>query len=215
MDSNETEQLQVLKNLWDKYGLIMILTIVFVVLGSTGWEHWRQWRYQHTVQASIMYEHLLEGLSKRQTHKKNETIDTQALIDQLITDYDETPYAIFAALIKAREAAEDNRFNDALKQLHWAEKKSQDAALKAIITLRIARTLFAMKQSQLALAALKEVKQAAFLPAVQAVRGAIFASLGKNTNARLSYEKALSMIPESESIHEMVHMQYLDVLSKG
>ena len=211
--ADEAEQLQALKDFWKKHGNFIVLTIVLITVVSMGYYYWHQWHYRRTSQASILYEQLLEGVSIQNDAATND-IDTQAVARQLMEEFPNTPYATMAALIAARQATETKHLNEALNKLRWAEQKTQDVALKALIKLRIARALLAMKKPREALSTLEHVTSKAFSPAVQLIRGSILASMNEKAKAQLSYEQALSSISKREPMHNIVQMQYLNMLSE-
>lgn len=193
--NNEIEQLEVLKTWWKEHGKFTVIVIALTLASIMGWQYWQQWRYNRTNQASMLYEQLLGQFEKADANAQK---TASQMAQQIITEYPKTPYATLAALIKARQDINDNNLAQALTQLQWADKQSNDELLQQIIHLRAARVLLAMKKTDQALAELKQVDMAAFTPAAQLIHKKIV----KNSQSNMS----LALLTTPSAPHPATHL---------
>jgi predicted negative regulator of RcsB-dependent stress response len=199
---NEHEQWEAIKTWWKGNGVAVVMIVIIAVGLSFGFRYWQQSRVQKAEQASVLYDQLL----LTSFSLKSDQLTTQVAND-LEKNYSHTPYAALAAFIEAREAAEKNDLPGAQHKLQWVIDHAKGKDLRQIARVRIARVLLALEQPEQALKLLEKVEDAAFMPAINQVKGDILLSQGKNKEARAAYEAALAAVPATEPIHAYLEME--------
>jgi len=182
----EEEQIEALKKWWQENGKAAVAGIVLGLGGVLGWQAWNQ--HQHTIaeQASAKYEQL--GMASSQG-----AVDSAIKqAELLITEFGDTPYAVFAALDLARLHGEQGNSAAAKQQLQWVMDNSSEQGLQQIARLRMARLL--LNEGDLG-AAQKLVDAApadSFAGEFAQLRGDIALARDDREAARKAYEQALA-----------------------
>lgn len=129
----EEEQVQAIKNWWNKNGTQLLSIILVVVVAAAGWRYWTNSQYVASANASSMFE-LLQA--QYQADKFGE-VSREAL--KLMQEQPESPYAAGAALLHASFSFKKGEFDTAVDNLQWVIANSTDQALKVTAQVRLAR----------------------------------------------------------------------------
>lgn len=188
-DEAEVEQL---RRWWRENWMALAGGLVLGLVGIFGWEAWQKARTAKSEQASQIYEDL-----KRVPLEKQERADE--LWTQLSGTYAATPYAAQGALLMAAAASAREDWAGAEAKLKWVRANSDDAGLKKLATLRLARVLWQQAKADEALALLELPDENPFASLYQELRGDIQFSRGDRDAARAAYEKAMALGPAPAS----------------
>ena len=181
-------QVEQLRRWWRENWMALAGGLVLGLAGIFGWEAWQQARTAKSEHASQIYEDL-----KRVSPDRQERSDE--LWRQLSADYAGTPYAAQGALLLASQAAAREDWEAAKAKLEWVGQHADDAGLKKIARLRLARVLWQLQKPDEALALLDVKDDDAFASLYQELRGDIQLAKGDRDAARSAYEKAMLLGP--------------------
>lgn len=198
---SDQEQLEAIKKWWKENGAFTIAAVVLALLISFGWRYWQQYKTQKAEEASILYEQMLVNLDKQQT------ADFSRIATELEQHYTHTPYASNAALFEAQQAIKANNFKLAEQKLQWAMEHATGPTQKQIARLRAARVLLAMQKNQEAMKLLDKIDDKAYLPAINLIKGDIYAAQQQTKQAHQAYADALTELPASSAMRPLVEMK--------
>ncbi|HUA79579.1 MAG TPA: tetratricopeptide repeat protein [Dyella sp.] len=190
-------------------GLSIAVGIVIGLIAIFGYQQWRNHRVAHQTAASGIYQQLQGIIDSGNTN----AIDV--LTQQLMNDYADTPYALFAVSDRARRQAEDKQFDKALQSLAWAEQHAPSPELKALVELRIAHVELAKGNAQDALSALDRMPANSYAIEAQELRGDVLVKLGRHDDALKAYQAAVKAMGPQVSPDNEVQMKIDDLATAG
>lgn len=199
---SEQEQIEQLKKLWQQYGKPILIGVVLALGLSYGWHYWQNRHEAHREQASIIYSQLLNQVEQ----ENSSGIYAQA--KQLMAQYENTPYAILAAMQLAKQAVLGGNLKEAQAKLQWAQTHAHDPALKQLAILRLARVYIAQNKPQKALDVLANQSNEIFASYAEEIRGDAWLALHKDQKARQAYAKALQLNANVEDTQPLLQMKY-------
>lgn len=190
---NDNEQIEKLKNLWKRFGNL-ILWLIIIVLGAFAvWTYWQHLNQKKEVEASVGYQVLQNDLQKGLV---TETIAADA--NNIMQNYPKTTYASFAALLVAKQYVSDNNYQAAENSLQWVLDHSDDKAVLATANLRLARLYIAENKAQKALDLLNNAKlPQSYQVSLNLVLAQGYIQLANEKNARESLLKAKSLLNQN------------------
>ncbi len=184
--SSEQEQIEAIKSWWRQNGKAVILGIgagATVIVGGRWWMGQQETRAEL---ASAMYEQVLTDI------RLNESESAADRGARMLDEYGATSYAMFTALTLAKLAVEQGDLTMARTRLQWVIDHSEDAALKDVARLRLARVLLGEGDHAAALAQAEAVAGADFaLPKLE-LKGDAYLALGRMSEAHSAYSAALA-----------------------
>lgn len=191
-DQTEAEQIEKLKNWWIDNGIAIIAGIVVTLFSIFGWRAWQAHLTVKSQEASELYQQMLIEFNDKENVAQNE--DIKNISNQLLNDYKSTSYAVFASLLMASKAVEQDDIENAQKYLRWALENAKNDEILHIIRLRLARLLLSEHDQDGALALLDDIQldTGRFASAYLELRGDIFADRDDSETAEKFYRKALT-----------------------
>lgn len=184
-------QMEQLRRWWKENWVALAGGLVLGLGGIFGWEAWQNAKTSEAEQASQIYEDLKNAAAKPER--------VAELGKTLMQDFPATPYAAQAALLLAQKSAAAGDWAAAGVHLNWVIQHADDAGLKKLARLRLARALWQQNKPQDALAQLDVKDDDAFASLYQELRGDILLSQNDRAAARSAYEKALTLGPAPAS----------------
>jgi predicted negative regulator of RcsB-dependent stress response len=115
------------------------------------------------------------------------------MAERLQKDFAGTPYAVDGALKMAQAAFDNGKLDEARTRLEWAEQHAQDAAVRSLVRLRLARVLWQQAKPDEALQKLDDA-DAAYAPLYAELRGDILLAKGDRSGARSAYADAVQTL---------------------
>jgi predicted negative regulator of RcsB-dependent stress response len=188
-------------------GLSIVVGIAIGLVGIFGWQQWNKHKAGHEAEAANLYQQIQAAVSSG----KADGADT--LTEQLLKDYTDTPYAMFAVSDRAQRQVQANQLDKAVESLNWAESHADNAELKALTEMRIAQVLLAQGKGADALAALDRMPPKSYEGSAQELRGDVLVKLGRPDDARKAYEAAKSAL--GENAPQSVQMKIDDLAVAG
>ena len=213
----EDEQIQALKQWWQKNGLFTILLVVIGVGGYLGWQFWQNYQQQQVEAAAAIYDDLLEAITVTPdnplTEERRKTIDY--LVDKLKTEHDDSFYSLGGAMYAAKIAVEENEPEKAAELLQWALDHSDSNETEKVLRLRLARVMNALKDYDEALKYSQYDDIDQFTSLFAAVRGDSYLGKGDVSAAKAAYQLALdNVFPTQNQQRQLLNMKIAD-LSTG
>ena len=193
---SDEEQLAVLKRFWDEYGKSLVAGIVIAVVSVFGYKAWQKSQVESAQQGAVLYQQVLDIMvydsEEALTEEQISTLDH--VVSTLKQEYDDTPYAGYAALFSARQSVEAGDLAAAKDMLQWVVDQKAGRDIDVVARIRLARVLLASEGDNAA-AALKVLegikKTGGYNASVEAVRGDVLLALGRNDEARTAYQATL------------------------
>lgn len=185
----EEEQIEGLKEVWRRHGVPVLTGVVLALVGVFSWNGWNNHQENKAVNASALYQSMLESILQDDTEASRAR--GAELAEQLRKEYAGTQYAQFAALMQARLAVESGDFATAERLLGKVVADANDMALQEIARQRLARVLAQLDRAEEGLALFQSTVSGELLASREEVRGDLLLSLGRQADARQAYQAAL------------------------
>jgi len=190
-------------------GLSIVIGIVIGLVAIFGWQQWRKHQANHQAAASQLY----QGV--RTAQATGQTDQATALTNQLMKDYADSPYALFAVTDRAVQDVRAKHLDKALVSLEWAREHAPDSLLKALTELRIARVQLAQNHADKALATLDQMPSGDYTALAQELRGDVLVKLNRPDDARKAYLAAKAALGKSEVQGGDLQMKIDDLAMAG
>lgn len=183
--SSEEQQVEAIKRFWNDYGKAILGGVVIGLAGLYGWRYFQAEQRSQAEQVSAQYSQLLE---QQQTEGSDWLASAKGFIDA----QSDTSYAVFAALLAAREAIDNQQLTVAAEHLSWVMNNAKDAPVKAIAQLRLARVQREQGNYADALATLQLAVPEAFAAQQAELKGDVLQLTGELAQAKAAYQQALA-----------------------
>ncbi|GGJ01088.1 YfgM family protein [Halopseudomonas pertucinogena] len=193
----EEEQIERIRDVWQRHGVPVLTGVVLALAGVLGWNAWTNHQENKALNASVVYQNMLESVLQDDTETGRAR--GAELAEQLRNEYAGTEYARFAALMQARLAVESGDFATAENLLREVAEEADDQALKEIATQRLARVLAQLDRAEEALDLFSGSVSGALLAGREEVRGDLLLSLGRVADARQAYQAALQATEDNRA----------------
>lgn len=188
--TTENEQVEAIKTWLKENGKSALFGVVLGLAAIFGWRSWQQHIISQSEAAAGIYQQALVAVSQDKPQEgKNKAME-------IINNYADTGYAVFAHLILASTAAEANDYNAAEQHLSNALEQTGNESLKHEISLRLVRAHIANNKLDQALGLVNTSQPGAYAASYNELKGDILALQGKYAEARLAYQQAIT---ESQS----------------
>lgn len=213
MSQHEEEQLENIKRFWQDYGTPILLGVTIALAGFGGWTWWKKEQASQAAAAGMLFQDLLVAADRAQVNPADEAAvtDMQRHARTLKEDYARTPFAQSAALLLARHAVDNDKLDDAAKQLRWVIDSNPSEGVRVLAVTRLARVLAEQGKYDEAQALLEREQSAGFAPTVQELRGDIFQMQGKTEDARKAYLAAAEALRARDEQRPLLELKMADV----
>jgi len=202
---SEQEQVDAIKQWWEKNGKFVIIVGVLAISASVGGRVWKEYQANELGKASSEYELVLKGV------EAGGNGDALQRGGRLIEQFGDTAYAPMAALAMARLETDKGDLVAAKQHLNWVTEHAEMDEIKLVARLRLSRLLLAEGKFDEALAAAESGDSGVFRPVFEALRGDIYAAKGQLIQARTAYQAAVKSEDLSGQTKSMIEMKLDDV----
>lgn len=169
---------------WLKRNVGYLLLLVVIVVGSiAGVEYYKRNSVSQLNQTFDVYESFLTQYGE----KAIDATESEKLIAS-----NEGIYQVFSAMLLAKEAHGAGELAAAENLLNAALVDAGDDGLKALLQYRLAIVQFDQGKNEIALESLKQIQAVEFLGLRKVLEGDIYLSMGREQDAKISYEEALT-----------------------
>lgn len=182
----DDEQWDKIKAWWKANGTFISVVVIIAIVAAGGWRWYDHHKAQRNLNASVLYYQFA------QTWAQSQRKGAEAIANNLINNYDDTPYAAQTVLVLAGHEASSDDFEQATVHLQWVIHHASDVSLQRLARVRLARVQIANKKPQAALQTLAEGKADGFKPIYAQVRGDAYRALDKPARAHAAYTAALA-----------------------
>ncbi|TWH76694.1 putative negative regulator of RcsB-dependent stress response [Azomonas agilis] len=196
MSISEDEQLEQLKDWWQRSGKPLLAGCLLALIGVLVWQYWQHRTLVQTQNASILYQQLMNATLGAETPDKAEVA---RLGNLLKNDYANSQYAQYARLFLAKVAVDAKRLDEAATELRVLVETAKDTTVKEIARERLARIWIAQNEPQRALDMLSGTTDPVFAATREELRGDILVQLGRVEEAKQAYLKAQAALPAEVS----------------
>lgn len=180
--NSEEQQVEAIKRFWNEYGKAIVGGVVIGLATLYGWRYYQAEQRASAEALSSSYSQLLQ----QQSSDDAWLAQAQSFISAQGTNN----YAIFAALLTAKEAVAKGDLALASQQLSWVVQNSKDSSVKAIAQLRLARIQRETGDLTAALATVNQAVPASFVAAQAELKGDILQQSGDLVAAKAAYQLA-------------------------
>lgn len=190
----EEEQVERLKELWRRHGIPLLTGAALALAGVIGWNTWSNHQENQAVNASALYQAMLESVLEEDSAEARTR--GAELAEQLRSEYPRTRYAQFAGMLQARLAVEAEDYASAERLLREVLDNTNDQAQAEITRQRLARVLAQQERAEEALELFDEPVTGQLLSGREEVRGDLLQGLGRVNEARDAYRAAIRAIED-------------------
>ena len=188
MFDNENLRVEALKNFLYRYQNLIFLLVLAILVGVFGTRYWLHRQQKIAENISLSYTQLLNLRSD----KKPE--EAKLIAEQIIKDHPKSIYAVFSALLLAKDAVINKDYANAEKQLNFALKNSnRSPELRELICLRLGRVLLEERKADEVLSLINGDKHQFFAANWYELEGDAYMQLDKLSEAEQSYRKAAEL----------------------
>jgi predicted negative regulator of RcsB-dependent stress response len=203
---NDDEQLQVLRQWWQRNGAALIIGLILAIGGVIGWRWYTDHKIAREEAASTAYQHYLQLRSAATAT----AADKDAALAVIDTEFPASAYHIFALFYRAHDAAQAQDYAHAAQWLAAALDDAKDESLRDVARLRLARVQLQLGESQAALDLLHAVEGTGFRGAVAELEGDVLLSQGKRREALEAY-RAAAAAAGGEANDPILKMKIIDL----
>jgi len=143
---------------------------------------------------------------------KQDNTSAMAQAQAIVKNYPRTGYADLAAMLLAKNYADQNNLTQAAHWLEWTITHGHNPQWRAISTLRLARIRIAQGQPQKAIAMLNNPPKG-FGSAFYVTQGDAYVALHQSLKAKNAYEVALKGLPAHSGNRQMILLKLSGVSS--
>ncbi len=192
-------------------GLSIVVGIVLGLVLIFGYKQWRAHQEQHRANAATQF----SAIEKAYTAGKDS--EASALVDVMLKDYADSPYAVFAASARAANLVDNGKLADAVTSLQWARDHAdgEHGAIKALMTLRLARVELAQGKAKDALALLDGMPADQYDGVRGELRGDVLVKLGQTAEARKAYKASMQAYGKDAPQYDSVRMKLENLATAG
>lgn len=203
---SEKEQIEAMRHWWQENGRYVVGGIVLGVAILVGWNQWRSYQLSNGLEASALYETLVEDVSR------GDLDASETAADALYESYASTSYAALARLAMARLYMEKGRDQDAADTLRQLLETRGNSELLMIGRLRLARIYLYQDKPQELIDLLSGFEGTAFAASYDELLGDAHAALGQITAAIAAYERAMSADSRVATVNRsLIQMKMADL----
>lgn len=209
---NDEEQFEALKRWWQRSGLPIAGVLAVTAAGWFGWQWWQDRQQESAEQGAMLYGNMLQQLAAFESGDAEMASAVSAQAQSLKALHGASQYGGYSALVLAKLAVLDEDFDGAASELKWVVDNANDAALKRLAALRLARVETVRGNDQTALALVQGAVPAPFVALYAELEGDIYFRQGDREAARVAYQRALdSLAPGDASARPMLELKLSQV----
>ncbi|UTW43451.1 tetratricopeptide repeat protein [bacterium SCSIO 12844] len=190
---DESRQIAKLKQLWKRFGNLILWIIVIIAAAFAIWTYWQKQKEGKILEASAKYLQLENDL---QSGLKADTIISEA--HNLMQQYPDTVYAKFSGLLIANEYVGQKLYQAAETNLDWVISNTDEQSIKAVATLRLARIKLAIGNAKDAINIINQAKLPnSYQVLAKMIQAQAYIQLADKKNAQVKLNQAKVLLDKS------------------
>lgn len=201
----EEQQLDALRQFWKKNHKLILFTLGMTLVGVLGFKFLQHHKDSERYLASQNFNLLLKS------HEENDLTTQKNKADELINQYGNTSYATLAALMQAKSAVDQKNYDEAIKQLTFAQTQTSVQELKSIATVRLARLYLAQEKWDEVEKVLKQASNSGYLTLLEEVKGDYYLFKQDLIKARDAYLAAIDNDPSKAEKRPILRMKLEEI----
>lgn len=217
---------------WRAHGRSIVVGLALGLGAVVGFNYWQSQQATQSEEAAILFERLQDAIAEAADNANESATETDSaaadpaaqpaaaagddasapvdavrlIADDLMRDYEDTPYAAHAAFAVAKIAVTAGDLERAAESLAWALENSAANELRHIARLRLAAIRLAQNAADAALALL-EVPEEGFRARYLELRGDAELQRGNIQRARSAYESSLEALSPASAARALVQLK--------
>jgi predicted negative regulator of RcsB-dependent stress response len=193
----EEEQIEKLERIWNSYK--WLITVVIVVFSGIyfAYDFYSDQKVKNTEQASQLYQ---EILIKKITDI-DLIIEKVALLKKSSSN---TPYASRSAIYLSKLYSQENKNEEAIKELIWASQNTSEESIESIAYYLLANIYFVTNKLDEAMMSAIKINTIGFQTLAKDIIGDIYLKQGNKEEARKSYLEALKLYKGQGDIRKVI-----------
>lgn len=191
--NSEEEQIAAIRRWWKANGASALAGVTIGIALIVGWNVWKNHRHERSLQASALYEQLLEAVDAKQ----NES--AQKISERLSAEFEGSAYAFYAGLFQAKLKVNGGDLAGAKKILQSLLDSGEDE-LKHVARIRLIQLMLASgeyEQGLQLIAAVDPASAQGFSASYDELSGDLYVALKRLDEARAAYQNAQRQGPSS------------------
>ena len=203
---SEKEQIEQMRAWWSDYGFYVIGGVILGAGLLFGWNHMQTTERNAEIAASNLYRQLTDIVVDARVE------EAEDLLDQLVDEYPDSSYTAQSRLAMARLYMDENRDQDAADALRAMIDGNVTAEFKTIGQIRLAKILLYQDKADEVVTLLAGLEEGAFAARAADVLGDAYVLLGRNSEAREAYQRALAETGNAATVNQQfVQYKLLDL----
>lgn len=198
LNLQEQEQLDAVKAFWNRYGNLIVWTLVLVLGAFAAWNGWRWWQREEGLKAGAMFEELDRAVQAGDADK------AARVFGDMKERYPRAAFTQQAGLLTGRLQVDKNQTDPAKASLTWVADNGTDDETRTIARLRLAALQAEARQFDAALATLQAATALGFEGLVADRRGDVLMLQGKPDEARAAYQAAYAAMSDKVDYRRLV-----------
>lgn len=190
--TSEEQQVEAIKRFWHQYGKAILGGVVIGLTSLYGWRYFQAEQRANAEALSNSYAQLVQ--------QQGNDDDWLAQAQRFIGEQGSSNYAVFAALLSAKEAVNAGDLAAASNHLSWAQQHSKDANVKAIAQIRLARVQRELGDFTAALNTINQAMPTSFAALQAELKGDILQANGDLAAAKAAFTQALAQAGENRQL---------------
>ncbi len=207
----DDEQVAAIKDWWKKNGSQVLIGLLVIVLGWSGWTYYQKNQQVKAETASAIF----ETMQIRLAQGSFGDVAREGL--KLMNEQPDSPYSVGVSLLMAKNSMQKHKPEEALVHLQWVLDNSKDASLKLVAQLRMVNILIDTLKYDEASSLLSGINLAKLVPAEQAnvtySKAMLALKLGKFDEATKALTAVVDNKETSPNLLNLARLQ-LDDLAK-
>lgn len=207
---SDEDQVDRFKGFFKTYANAILTGILLALIVFFGWQYWQKKQTVERFNLAIQYQQVVDASKRLAAAPDNQVMRTQyfSQADALVKAHPDSAQALLTRFLSAKIAAAKDDYTTAEKQLQAATTSQlKDDGLKQLAWLRLAYMQMAQGKHDPALASLKQVSDAAFLPSANEARGDILVQKNDQAGARAAYQAAWDALARREEPRQLLQVK--------
>jgi predicted negative regulator of RcsB-dependent stress response len=193
----EEEQVEKLERIWNSYKWLIVVVIVVFSGIYFVYGFYSDQKIKNTEQASQLYQ---EILIKKITDI-DLIIEKVALLKKSSSN---TPYASRSAIYLSKLYSQENKNEEAIKELIWASQNTSEESIESIAYYLLANIYFITNKLDEAMTSAIKINTIGFQTLAKDIIGDIYLKQGNKEEARKSYLEALKLYKGQGDIRKVI-----------